>query len=137
MSTSNGLITPSIPNLNRCNTAGPNGIIPRNDVVYQQPMPLMAPGATRPNYHAAPANAVGVGPTHVILPPTSYPITQGYQFYTPPPGAASNYPIKRRIHCSNCGLPNHTFNECPEPFDSTSGRKWAYHKNQLVIHIAS
>jgi len=89
---SNGLISPGMPPF-RTNGSGPvNGMI-HGDIIYQMPT-FPAP---RPQFQP---NVDTYGSVAYDAP--------GY--------------VMKNLHCTNCGLPNHTRLECPEPADILSNR---------------
>ncbi|XP_067941874.1 zinc finger CCHC domain-containing protein 2-like [Watersipora subatra] len=96
MPPSNGMINPAIHSFNR-----PNGMVQRNDVIYHQ-LPFIPANTPRPGYPAGPA-------PHFQQPPNYNP------FHPPSTGYK-----KRVLHCTNCGMSNHTRNECSEPVDNSA-----------------
>lgn len=118
--TSNGLISPGLPTFNRPNNNGVPPNMARSEIVY--PIQYLQPNAGR--QHGYQGN---MGPPAAqIHAPASYPhqATQQQQFYATAPAAASvsasvSY-NNRKLQCTNCGLTNHTRNECPEPSDISS-----------------
>lgn len=105
MPPSNGLISPVMPNFNRPNN---NGMPPnmRNDLMYSVYMPPNS-GRQQQNYQG---NMPPPPMQH--LPPNFQQAPN--QFYT-----TVSY-VKNKVQCTNCGMMNHTRNECPEPLDTSS-----------------
>ena len=111
--TSNGIISPNLPNFPRPSSSSLPQNMQRGEIIY--PIQYLPPNSARaPNYQQGP-------PPPLVQVPPNYQPPHPQPFYTTTLAATVGpFGNKRPPQCTNCGAIGHTGSECPEPGDTSA-----------------